>query len=245
LFVFSPKLRSHIPPLLYLNSRAVALEREKKELGCDENSSASDEDIRFQGWAVSVRSLSILLTESRLIVFLYNMVPLSLTILVLKGVRLSSLILTVLLTASLPYYVGSTLALLLYIGKRLNLTDEDFQIVFGHSRRSVWFQNIEFVCETAMSPLRALALLLLCWCGRSQRVHRVVEDDYGFSNNELQCGSSNAIFSAENDEDDDSISSAYIAALKEDSSRSGGNNSSNGNSIEFCKIQNQNSFLKF
>ena len=80
---------------------------------------------------LATRSLAIFLTESRLIVFLYNLVALSLTLMLLKGVDISNgTILLLLVLAMLPYYVGSTLLPILYIGKRLDLKDEDFRCVF-------------------------------------------------------------------------------------------------------------------
>ena len=80
---------------------------------------------------IILRLLSIFLTESRAIVFLYNLVALFLTIMVFMGLVISSEMLALLLLAVLPYYIGSTLISILYIGKRLNLTDEDFRIVFS------------------------------------------------------------------------------------------------------------------
>ena len=139
LFVFSPKLQEKIPPLLHLNPRVVALAREKKEvLGTRQSSQGQEQEqdqseegsFQIQEWVITTRSISIFLTESRLIVFLYNLVSLSLTIFVLKDVEISTEIVALLLVAMLPYYVGSTLIPILYIGKRLNLTDEDFRIVF-------------------------------------------------------------------------------------------------------------------
>ncbi len=132
LFVFSPKLRKNIPPLLNLNSRAVALDREKAEHRRGRGDRIlADEDLRIDEWVIILRLLSIFLTESRAIVFLYNLVALFLTIMVFMGLVISSEMLALLLLAVLPYYIGSTLILILYIGKRLNLTDEDFRIVFS------------------------------------------------------------------------------------------------------------------
>eukprot|EP01036_Dinobryon_divergens_P061594 gene61594-biopygen10967 len=140
LFVFSSELLGKIPPLLFLDSRKVAIDRERAELrgrkvggrvGLEEKDGDGDGDggVRVEEWVITVRSLSILLTESRLVVFLFNLVSLSLTVLVLQGYTISTTILALLLIAMLPYYVGSTLIPILYIGKRLNLTDEDFRIV--------------------------------------------------------------------------------------------------------------------
>ena len=123
LLVFSSQLRALIPPLLHLHPR----ERAELRRHCH-----SEENIRLEEWAVATHSLSILLTESRLVVFLYNLVSLTLTLtlLILMGIELSTEIAVLLLTAMLPYYVGSTFTPILYIGKRLNLKDEDFCAVF-------------------------------------------------------------------------------------------------------------------
>ena len=129
LFVFSPKLRKTIPPLLHLDSRKAAIERERAELRGREVE-GSEEEVPVEEWVIKTRALSIFLTESRLIVFLYNLVSLSLTVMILKGVVISIDIIALLLIAMLPYYVGSTLIPILYIGKRLNLKDEDFRVVF-------------------------------------------------------------------------------------------------------------------
>jgi hypothetical protein len=132
LFVFSPKLRERIPPLLHLNPRKVAVNRERAELlgrrkvGMDQLEQA----IHMEEWVIMTRSVSILLSESRLMVFLFNLVSLSLTIMILEGIDISTGTLALLLTGMLPYYVGSTLIPILYIGKRLNLKDEDFRVVF-------------------------------------------------------------------------------------------------------------------
>ncbi len=42
----------------------------------------------MEEWAVATHSLSILLTESRLVVFLFNLVSLTLTLLILMGIEL-------------------------------------------------------------------------------------------------------------------------------------------------------------
>ncbi len=54
---------------------------------------------------------------------------LSLTVFILKGIEISTNTMGLLLLAMLPYYVGSTLIPILYIGKQLNLTDEDFRVL--------------------------------------------------------------------------------------------------------------------
>ena len=120
------------------------------------------------------------------------MVPLSLTLLVLKGVSISLMILAVLLSATLPYYVGSALTMLLYVGKRLNLTDEDLYIVFVSWR----LKHFEFFRSNGDFRLK--------------RVQPVSEDHSGFNRNELQQESHDASVLDEND-DNDSISSACIA----------------------------------
>ena len=76
-----------------------------------------------------MRSISIVLTESRLIVFFANLVSLSLAVTLLKGITLTTTYISFILVAMLPYFVGCALIPIVYIGKRLNLTDEDFRVV--------------------------------------------------------------------------------------------------------------------
>ena len=182
LFVFSPKLRKNIPPLLHLNPRKVALKREKakqrrrrreKQGNIDEQEHPG-ENFRVEEWVIILRSLSILLKESRLIVFMYNLVALSLTVFTLKGIEISTNTIGLLLLAMLPYYVGSTLIPILYIGKRLNLTDEDFRVLswlcipyqFCRSAAAVGMQ----VSGLGHLILRRFHFILL------QRVHAIIPE---------------------------------------------------------------------
>ena len=126
LFVFSPKMQARIPPLIYWNCRKVAVEREEKENGLEGQS---------EEWAINLRSLSIFLTESRLLVFFSNVVPLYLTIVLLEGVDISTGFQFLLVLALVPYFVGSTLMPIVYIGKRLNLRDADFRVLCVRIRR--------------------------------------------------------------------------------------------------------------
>ena len=134
LFVFSPKLRKNIPPLIHTNPREVAVKREKIELLGRHDAQASDDLVGLEEWVITVRSLGIFFTESRLLVFFYNLVSLSLTIILLKGIEASTTTLALLLTGMLPYFVGSSFIAILYVGKRLKLTDKDFRVVFSRCR---------------------------------------------------------------------------------------------------------------
>ena len=73
LFVFSPKMQARIPPLIYWGSRKVVVEREVKE------TSSSGQEGHVKQWVIKLRSLSIFLTDSRVLLFLANVVPLYLT----------------------------------------------------------------------------------------------------------------------------------------------------------------------
>ncbi len=182
LFVFSPKLRKNIPPLLHFNSRAVALDREKAEQRRGRGDRIlADEDFRVDEWVIILRSLSIFLLESRAIVFLYNLVALFLTIMVFMGLDISSKVLALLLLAVLPYYIGCTLISILYSGKRLNLTDEDFRVVF-----SSWLSKPFAYCRSVADWL-GVAACFRCFFP-VQRVHSEVaprvepsEEDSAFS----------------------------------------------------------------
>ena len=130
LFVFSPKMLKNIPPLLYLNAREVAIEREKIELLGRNYVDRDDGSIQLDEWVVRMRTVSIFLTESRLMLFFFNLVSVFLTIILLKGFSLSANSLALILFAMLPYSIGSSLISIMYVGKRLNLTDHDFRVVF-------------------------------------------------------------------------------------------------------------------
>jgi hypothetical protein len=134
LFVFSPKLRKNIPPLIHTNPREVAVKREKLELLGRHETQTSDDLVHLEEWVITMRSLGIFFTESRLLVFLYNLVSLSLTIILLKGIEASTTTLALLHIGTLPYFVGSFLIAILYVGKRLKLTDEDFRVVTSRCR---------------------------------------------------------------------------------------------------------------
>ena len=130
---------------------------------------------------IILRSLSIFLLESRAIVFLYNLVALFLTIMVFTGLDISSEVLALLLLAVLPYYIGSTLISILYSGKRLNLSDEDFCVVF-----SSWLSKPFAYCESIADWLGVAACFRCLF--PVQRVHSEVaprvepsEEDAAFS----------------------------------------------------------------
>ena len=130
LFVFSPKLLKKIPPLLYLNAREVAIEREKIELLGRHYVDGDDGSIQLDEWVIRMRTVGIFLTESRLMLFFFNLVSVFLTIILLKGTTVSARSLAMFLFAMLPYSIGSSLISIMYVGKRLNLTDHDFRVVF-------------------------------------------------------------------------------------------------------------------
>eukprot|EP01035_Chromulina_nebulosa_P021492 gene21492-27835_t len=160
LFVFSPKMRKIIPPLIHLNPREVAVKREKIELLGRHNINSCDDSIHLEEWVIRIRALSIFFTESRLLVFFNHLVSLSLTIIILKDIKVSNGTIALLMVGMLPYFIGSALIAIMYVGKRLKLTDSDFQLVFScflvllptyvlssRARFSTSFQQEEVVIE--------------------------------------------------------------------------------------------------
>eukprot|EP01035_Chromulina_nebulosa_P036012 gene36012-48454_t len=125
-------------------------------------------------------------------VFLFNLVSLSLTIMILEGIDISTGTLALLLTGMLPYYVGSTLIPILYIGKRLNLKDEDFRVVFLG-----WWPAIYDL------------LLWLSGFPRPQPVHTTIVQAQGGGRVERILSPPMA------DSDDESISSMYGSELED------------------------------
>ena len=128
ILVFSPKMLENIPPLIHLNPREVALKRERTEQLGLHHDEHKDKQIEVEEWVINVWALSIFLTESRLMVFFANLVSLIMAIIILKNVSVSSFYLILLLLCILPYFVGSALLPIMYLGKRLKLRDEDFRL---------------------------------------------------------------------------------------------------------------------
>ena len=189
LFVFSPKLQKNIPPLLYLNiPREVAVERERMELvgRHGHHQEHTDHHMHMEEWVITTRAVSIMLTESRLVVFLLNLVALSLTVMILEGIDISTGILALLLAAMLPYYVGSTLIPILYVGKRLNLTDEDFRVVFTGWRPVVnnFFRSmVERIPESfKLNYARFSPNFRSVLSKRDQTVHPMTQEENGQGN---------------------------------------------------------------
>ena len=151
LLVFSPKMQKVIPPLIYWSPREVALKRETIELLGRRDVQGLSGAVHMQEWVLAMRSASIVLTESRLVVFFANLVSLSLAVFLLQGVTLSATYLALCLLAMFPYFVGSALLPIIYIGKRLNLTDDDFRAVLPSWLVGLWVRLAE-----------------LCWWLRSQ-----------------------------------------------------------------------------
>ena len=124
LFVFSSKMQKVIPPLLFFDTRETVLQRE-----ADEQNNRDGNTLRIEEWVINIRSLSIFLTESRLLVFTFNCVALFLAVSLLTNNEISVRNQAILLLFLLPYSVGSALIPIVYIGKRLNLRDSDLKVL--------------------------------------------------------------------------------------------------------------------
>ena len=167
LLVFSPKLLRVLPPLLHLRPREVAVDRERMELlGRRSVTREESAHVHVEEWVVVTRSLSILLTESRCIVFLFNLVSLALTVMILEDMDISARTLALLLLGMLPYYVGFALTPILYVGKRLNLKDQDFQVAF-----------LGWLPSRSRSRSRSHSRSHCGWCRRSPQVRSLVPAD--------------------------------------------------------------------
>ena len=152
LFVFSPKMLENIPPLIHFNARQVALKRERAEQLGLHHSELADQSIVVEEWAINMWSAGIFLTESRLLVFFANLVSLILSIIILEGYELSSGYVAMLLFCILPFLVGSSLIPIMYLGKRLHLSDDDFVSVgLG------WLLRKEIVRTRDEQPRRRLS----------------------------------------------------------------------------------------
>ena len=116
------------------------MKRERVELLGRRVEGLADAPIEVEEWAIRLLSLSVFFTESRLLVFFANVVPVVLAIIILEDIQISSGYLTLLLLCMFPYFVGTALVPIVYFGKRLNLTDKDFQIGLSKVRLRLTFR---------------------------------------------------------------------------------------------------------
>jgi hypothetical protein len=153
LFVFSEKMRRNIPPFLhqYSTARAAAVKRKNLELFSLGHHVHSGESIAIEEWIIRMRALSIILTESRLIVFVSNALALFITLFLLKNIPISEMYLAILFLVLLPNVLGAALTSIVYFGKRLNIRDGDFVAVHWG-----WLVGLERSEET--SALRVFPL---------------------------------------------------------------------------------------
>ena len=170
LFVLSPKLQAVIPPLWYSNSREVAMRREMKEQqGRDPES--LEETAGIESWIIGMRSISIFLSESRLVVFIAHAIPPVITLMILLKADVSYEVYAILLIGIIPYLIGFSLKPLLYIGKRLDLKDKDFLALglrscirisgfMGSRVRGMCEISQSFLLEYLIHPLGEMATFL-------------------------------------------------------------------------------------
>jgi len=152
LFIFSEKLRRNIPPLFhrYSTARAVAVKREKHELFSSEHSTnRKRESIPIKEWIIRTRSLSIILTESRLVVIVTNALALFVTLFLLENIPISETFLAILFLALLPNVLGAALTSIVYFGKRISIRDGDFA-----EAHLGWLIGLERRRESRVLPLK-------------------------------------------------------------------------------------------
>jgi len=205
LFIFSEKMRRNIPPLFhrYSTARAAAVKREKYELFSLEQ--RSDESIAIEEWIIRTRALSIILTESRLVVAVTNTLALFVTLFLLQNIPISEVYIALLFLALLPNVLGAALTSIVYFGKRLNIRDVDFAAV-----HLGWLFGLESIEETSTSrefPLKSDA-----------KPQSISESDESSS----YLGS--PLQSVDEDEDDISFSMSFVSSrassCKDDDSKS-------------------------
>jgi hypothetical protein len=144
----------NIPPLVhrYSTARAAAVKREKHELfSLEHHTHSNGESIAIEEWIIRTRTLSIILTESRLVVAVTNTLALFVTLFLLENIPISEMYLAILFLALLPNVLGAALTSIVYFGKKLNIRDVDFAAVHWG-----WLVGLEKSDET--STLRVFPL---------------------------------------------------------------------------------------
>jgi len=144
---FRPGAWIHSRSIINLGMCEARIRRERIELfSLEHHAHRNDKSIPVEEWVM--RSLSIVLTESRLIVVVTSILSLCVTLFLLEKIPISETYLAILFVALLPNVLGAALTSIIYFGKRISIRDNDFAAF-----RMGWLIGLE---ET--SPLRVFPL---------------------------------------------------------------------------------------
>jgi hypothetical protein len=136
LFIYDEFLLAYLPGLILTgeDSRIRAIDRELALMGLDDpNPMKYRENIEFMkenySWRLAIRKIIIFWHESRLLHLMYSLIIFILSILMIVYKPEFLIYLLVLLLLLLPFILVSSLSLLLYIGRTIDLKDHDFQVL--------------------------------------------------------------------------------------------------------------------
>jgi hypothetical protein len=118
LFVYSERLRKCLPAMIIWDSWERAIEKERVLTGRK----------RFDNvhWILYLRSISIRVADSRISCFFVNLLGICLSFVVLIYSEKTKPFVAFLLSLLFPFAMGKALIFIIFIGKSLSLTDQDF-----------------------------------------------------------------------------------------------------------------------
>jgi hypothetical protein len=122
LFVVSDKLRCKLPALFVFHSWERAMEQEVHVHG--------NTDVQLTHWVLYLRCVIILLGESRFLSFISNFLTVCLSFLVLIYSKETQAFIILVLTLLFPFALAKAFIVIIFLGKSLELKDQDFQSFF-------------------------------------------------------------------------------------------------------------------
>jgi hypothetical protein len=123
LFVYSKRLNDCLPPLLVWNAWERAWDKEATISG--------DQLVLNSQWCVYLRTISIWMNESRVVVFLSNILILCLSFAtVIYAETKNKYAVLAIVLMNLPFAWGHALVAVMFVGKSLELYDNDFLVTY-------------------------------------------------------------------------------------------------------------------
>jgi hypothetical protein len=130
LFVSNKHLNHSIPPLVIKQPYKEALRREIKLLR-RRDPTVTQFNERIHRWVLYLKAFSIFLGESRLLVFVNNVLVVSLSLATISYKPGTEFVILSLLILLIPFFLSKLSIFIILLGKTLKVEDKDMYVVFG------------------------------------------------------------------------------------------------------------------
>jgi hypothetical protein len=126
LFLIGEKMNKRLPGLIITNPYELAKEREKQNFIITNNQSS-------KYWILYLRTIQVLFTESRLLLFIYYGAIVSFSVIILYDLDSTIIAYIVLLSIIIFYNLIYSFSVIIFMGEFFNIDDSDFRWEFRYS----------------------------------------------------------------------------------------------------------------